>query len=202
MIAWMHGVLREKYPPSLIVEAGGIGYEMQAPMTTFCALPEIGQEVSLHLHHLVREDASQLFAFQRRRDRDIFRRLLRISGIGAKLALAILSGMEAQEFVRCILQGDSGRLAGLPGIGRKTAERLVMELQDRFGSEFADIATDERIPGSPSIAAKEPASEAIEALIALGLKSPEATRRVSQVAGKEGLPSEEIVRLALQGMAR
>ncbi|WP_025769303.1 Holliday junction branch migration protein RuvA [Thioalkalivibrio sp. HK1] len=202
MIAWIHGVLREKHPPSLIVEAGGIGYEMQAPMTTFGALPEIGREVSLHLHHLVREDASQLFAFQYRRDRDIFRQLLRVGGIGAKLALAILSGMEAQEFVRCVLQGDSVRLAGLPGIGRKTAERLVMELQDRFGSEFADLATDERIPQSPSVAANKPAAEAIKALIALGLKPPEATRRVSQIPDRESLPSEEIVRIALRGMAR
>lgn len=202
MIAWMHGVLREKHPPSLIVEAGGIGYEMQAPMTTFSTLPETGREVSLHLHHLVREDASQLFAFQHRRDRDIFRQLLRVGGIGAKLALAILSGMDAQEFARCVLQGDRVRLAGLPGIGRKTAERLVMELQDRFGSEFADMTTDERIPGNPSSAAKEPAAEAIKALIALGLKPPEATRRVSRVPSKESLPSEEIVRIALRGMVR
>ncbi len=202
MIAWMHGVLREKSPPSLIVDAGGIGYEMQAPMTTFGALPEIGKEVSLHLHHVVREDASLLFAFQHRQDRDIFRRLLRVSGIGAKLALAILSGMDAAELVRCVLHEDSVRLASLPGIGRKTAERLVVELRDRFGEEFADIAPGEPAAHRLSSAANDPATEAIKALIALGLKSPEAGRRVNAVANKESLPSEEIVRLALRGMAR
>ena len=134
MIAWMHGVLREKHPPALLVDVGGVGYEMEAPMTTFYDLPTAGEPVTLHVHHLVREDAQQLYGFAGRAERDVFRQLLRVSGIGAKLALAILSGMDARGFERCVLEGDTAGLARLPGIGKKTAERLVMEMRDRVGT--------------------------------------------------------------------
>ena len=122
MIAWMHGVLREKHPPLLLVDIGGVGYEMEAPMTTFYDLPAVGEPVTLHLHHVVREDAQHLYAFARRAERDLFRRLLRVSGVGAKLGLAILSGMDAGGFSRCVLEGDAASLSRLPGIGKKTAE--------------------------------------------------------------------------------
>ena len=130
MIGWIHGVLREKHPPVLLVDTGGVGYEMEAPMTTFYDLPATGEPVTLHVHHLVREDAQQLYAFARRAERDVFRRLLRVSGVGAKLGLAILSGMDAREFARCVLEGDTVSLSRMPGIGKKTAQRLVMEMRD------------------------------------------------------------------------
>ena len=131
MIAWIQGVLREKHPPLLLIDTGGVGYEMEAPMTTFYDLPATGEPVTLYVHHLVREDAQHLYAFARRAERDVFRQLLRVSGIGAKLGLAILSGMDADGFTRCVLDGDAASLSGLPGIGKKTAQRLVMEMRDK-----------------------------------------------------------------------
>ena len=200
MIAWMQGVLREKHPPALLVEVGGIGYEMEAPMTTFYDLPAAGEAVTLHVHHLVREDAQQLYAFSGRPERDVFRRLLRVSGIGAKLGLAILSGMDARGFERCVLEGDTAGLARLPGIGKKTAERLVMEMRDKLGTQSHDT-----VPAGTGVTTatrrEDPVAEAVSALIALGVKPPEASRRVHAV-GTDGLACEEIVRLALQSMAR
>lgn len=202
MIAWMHGVLREKHPPLLLVDTGGIGYEMEAPMTTFYDLPAVGEPVTLHVHQIVREDAQQLFAFGRRAERDLFRQLLRVSGVGAKLGLAILSGMDASGFTRCVLDGDGASLSRLPGIGKKTAERLIMEMRDRIDTDSAVGANAH--PGTgPATATRrdDPVAEAVHALIALGLKPPEASRRVNAV-GTDGLACEEIVRRALQSMVR
>ena len=200
MIAWMRGMLREKRPPVLLVDIGGVGYEMEAPMTTFYDLPATGESVTLHVHHLVREDAQQLYAFSARAERDVFRQLLRVSGIGAKLGLAILSGMDAREFERRVLEGDTVGLAKLPGIGKKTAERLVMEMRDRVGTAPAGTVFPQ--PGATAAAASgDPAAEAVSALVALGVKPPEASRRVHAVQS-DGLACEEIVRLALQSMAR
>ena len=202
MIAWMHGVLREKHPPLLLVDTGGVGYEMEAPMTTFYDLPSVGEPVTLHLHHIVREDAQQLYAFGRRAERDLFRQLLRVSGVGAKLGLAILSGMDANRFARCVLEGDGASLARLPGIGKKTAERLIMEMRDRIETESAVAATARAGAGSALAPHRDdPVAEAVRALIALGLKPPEASRRVNAV-GADGLACEEIVRRALQSMVR
>ena len=202
MIGWIHGVLREKRPPLLLVDTGGVGYEMEAPMTTFYDLPAAGEPVTLHVHHLVREDAQHLYAFARRAERDVFRRLLRVSGVGAKLGLAILSGMDAREFARCVLEGDAARLSGLPGIGRKTAQRLIMEMRDKVDAEAswaagARAGTD----AGPAPREDDPVAEAIHALVALGLKPPEASRRVHAV-DPAGLACEEIVRRALQSMVR
>ena len=200
MIAWMHGVLREKHPPVLLVDTGGIGYEMEAPMTTFYDLPATGEPVTLFLHHVVREDAQHLYAFARRAERDVFRQLLRVSGVGAKLGLAILSGMDASGFARCVLEGDTVSLSGLPGIGKKTAQRLVMEMRDKVDAGFS--GTDAVRGGAgPAPRRDDPVAEAVGALIALGLKPPEASRRVHAV-GADGLACEEIVRLALQSMVR
>ena len=205
MIGWMQGVLREKHPPLLLVDAGGVGYEMEAPMTTFYALPATGERVTLYVHHVVRDDAQHLYAFARRAERDVFRQLLRVSGVGAKLGLAILSGMDAGGFARCVLEGDVTGLSRLPGIGKKTAQRLVMEMRDKIDSESAGA------PGTAGPAAgtapgpeplrDDPVAEAVRALIALGLKPPEASRRVHAV-GASGLACEEIVRRALQSMVR
>ena len=198
MIAWMHGVLREKHPPLLLVDIGGVGYEMEAPMTTFYDLPAVGEPVTLHLHHVVREDAQHLYAFARRAERDLFRRLLRVSGVGAKLGLAILSGMDAGGFGRCVLEGDAASLSRLPGIGKKTAERLIMEMRDRIETGSPGVAAG---LATPAPVRDDPVAEAVRALIALGLKPAEASRRVHAV-GADGLACEEIVRRALQSMVR
>ena len=202
MIAWMQGVLREKHPPLLLVDTGGVGYEMEAPMTTFYDLPAVGESVTLHLHHVVREDGQHLYGFARRAERDLFRQLLRVSGVGAKLGLAILSGMDAGRFARCVVEGDAASLSRLPGIGKKTAQRLVMEMRDRVDAESSGVAA--ATPGTgaaPAPPREDPVAEAVRALIALGLKPPEASRRVHAV-GTDGLACEEIVRRALQSMVR
>ena len=200
MIAWMHGVLREKHPPVLLVDTGGVGYEMEAPMTTFYRLPAAGEPVTLFLHQVVREDSQNLYAFAARDERDVFRQLLRVSGVGAKLALAILSGMDADGFRRCVLEADTASLARLPGIGKKTAQRLVMEMRDKV-----DAGSSGPYPSHPAAGPQshrnDPVAEAVRALVALGLKPPEASRRVNAV-GADGLACEEIVRLALQSMVR
>ena len=202
MIAWMHGVLREKHPPLLLVDTGGIGYEMEAPMTTFYELPALGEPVTLHLHHVVRDDGQHLYAFARRAERDLFRRLLRVSGVGAKLGLAILSGMDAGGFGRCVLEGDAASLSRLPGIGKKTAERLIMEMRDRIDTDSPLAAPGGTGTGAaPAPQRDDPVAEAVHALIALGLKPAEASRRVHAVEAG-GLACEEIVRRALQSMVR
>ncbi len=194
MIAWLAGVVREKRPPCLVLDVHGVGYELEAPMTTFYVLPEVGAPVTLHTHQVVRDDAQALYGFARREERDLFRALIRVSGVGAKLALAILSGMDSEGFARCVLEGDAAGLARLPGIGKKTAERLIIEMRDRLGGAAPAAA-----PGAvPAVAAAtDPATEAASALVALGFKPAEAARRVRAV-GAEGLACEEIVRRALR----
>ena len=197
MIGWLKGVVREKRPPALLLDVHGVGYELEAPMTTFCELPAAGEEVALFAHEVRRDDAHQLYAFTRARDRDVFRMLLRVSGVGAKLALAILSGMDSAAFTRCVLAGDTASLVRLPGIGKKTAERMVIDLRDRL----------ERLPppvpdgGGLSPPPPDAAAEAVDALVALGLKPAEASRRVHAVHA-EGVGTEEIVRRALQSMVK
>ncbi len=204
MIAWIQGVLRAKSPPTLILDVQGVGYELEAPMTTFTHLPEIGELVSLHCHYLVRDDAHQLYGFIRQTDRDLFRMLLKVNGVGAKLGLTILSGMDANGLQRAIFESDTVGLAKLPGIGKKTAERLVMELRDRLdgtliGNQGLTVALPDMEDGPAP--RQDPVAEAVIALIALGIKPPEASRRV-QAVDAEGLVCEEIVRRALQGMVR
>ena len=201
MIGWLKGVLRDKQPPWLLIDVGGVGYELQAPMTTFSALPKTGDDVALFAHQLVREDAHQLFGFAERGERDVFRQLLKVNGVGAKVALAILSGMDAATFGRCILEGDTTRLTRLPGIGKKTAERLVIEMRDRLGNLPAGGQPGSPVDGITADSAMDPAAEAVSALIALGLKAPEASRRVSAIEIAE-LASEDIVRLALKAMVK
>ncbi|MGI9335160.1 MAG: Holliday junction branch migration protein RuvA [Gammaproteobacteria bacterium] len=199
MIGRIEGRLCEKHPPSLVVDVNGVGYELEAPMTTFYDLPEAGAAVALHTHLVVREDAQQLFGFLRRGDRDLFRQLIKISGVGAKLALAILSGLSASELATCIQAGDTARLSRLPGIGKKTAERLVIELRDRLVPGTAEQAVPAGQP-APAVA-QDCVTEAVSALVALGLKPPEASRRVLAVEG-EDLAVEEIVRRALKSMVK
>ncbi len=201
MIGRITGVLVEKQPPFLLLDVHGIGYEIEATMTTFYKLPEIGHEVSLHTHLLVREDAHLLYGFHAASERQLFRTLLKVNGVGAKLALTILSGMEADVFARCVQEGDSASLVRLPGVGKKTAERLIIEMRDRLN----DWQPTPSLPGSPvqvqQPRAADPVADAISALVALGYKPQEASRHVHGME-TDGMDSEEIIRQALRSALR
>jgi len=201
VIGWLKGVLRDKQPPWLLVDVGGVGYELQASMTTFSALPSTGADIALFAHQVVRDDAHQLFGFAERNERDVFRQLLKVNGVGAKMALAILSGMDAATLGRCIAEGDTARLSRLPGIGKKTAERLVIEMRDRLGALPGPGQPGSSLHRAPGDRPVDPTSEAVSALVALGLKPPEASRRVAAI-DSAGLASEDIVRLALKAMVK
>lgn len=201
MIGWLRGSLLQKHPPRLLLDVNGVGYELEAPMTTFYVLPELGQEVSLYTHGITRDDGQYLYGFASETDRDIFRSLLRVSGVGAKIALAILSGMDAMTFSRCVQQGDAGSLSRLPGIGKKTAERLVMEMADRLGGIQTQAKVAPGLDATRVRAELEPTGEAISALVALGFKTQEAAQRVAAVES-DGLKCEEIVRRALQTLVK
>jgi len=194
MIGWLRGKILGKQPPQLLLDVQGVGYEVDAPMTTFYDLPAVGEEVTLFTHLVVREDAHTLFGFVKRTDRDLFRTLLKVNGVGARLALGILSGMEPAVFIGCIQAGDASALVKLPGIGKKTAERLIIELRDRLElpAESA-VAT----PATAALAAASPVEDAVSALVGLGYKPQEASRMVRTLE-TANLSSEEIIRSALQ----
>ena len=191
MIARLCGQLLVKRPPHLLIDVGGVGYELQAPLSTFYALPDVGCEATVLTHLLVRDDAHVLYAFSGEYDRALFRELLKVGGVGAKIALAILSGMEAAVFRECIAAADAEALARLPGIGRKTAERLIVEMKNRFDDEFWRAAT------TGAVARDDVARDARNALIALGYKPSNAKRMVENV-NTAGGNLEQIIRDALQ----
>jgi Holliday junction DNA helicase RuvA len=195
MIGLLRGRLLVKHPPQLLLDVQGVGYEIEAPMTTFYDLPAPGAEVVLHTHLVVREDAHTLYGFATVTDRDLFRNLLRVNGVGARLALAILSGMDAGAFARCIHAGDSAALVRLPGVGKKTAERLIIEMRDRL--EKAGALQVSGTAGAIATAPVQPVEEAVTALIGLGYKPQEASRMVRGL-DTTNLSSEEIIRSALQ----
>jgi Holliday junction DNA helicase RuvA len=195
MIGLLRGRLLGKHPPQLLLDVQGVGYEIEAPMTTFYDLPAPGAEVVLHTHLVVREDAHTLYGFATVTDRDLFRNLLRVNGVGARLALAILSGMDAGAFARCIHAGDSAALVRLPGVGKKTAERLIIEMRDRL--EKAGALQVSGTAGAIATAPVQPVEEAVTALIGLGYKPQEASRMVRGL-DTTNLSSEEIIRSALQ----
>lgn len=194
MIGRLRGQLTVKQPPGLMIEVGGVGYELEAPMSTFYSLPAVGETVTVFTHLLVREDSQTLYGFMRESDRALFRLLLKVNGVGARMALAILSGMEAGIFARCVREGDTAALIRLPGVGRKTAERLIIEMRDRLGASAG--VSDETLPGAVMKTAS-PEEDAVRALIALGYKPQEASRMVSGIDAT-GKSSEEIIRQALQ----
>ncbi len=197
MIGRLHGVLLRKEPPALLVDVGGVGYELEAPMTVFYELPAVGEKVTLHTHLVVREDAHLLYGFVREAQRRLFRELLKVNGVGPRVALAVLSGLSDEEFCRSVAEQDIARLTKVPGIGRKTAERLVIEMRDKLPSGGAlPAATSDAAP----VVAGDPVSEAVSALVALGYKPNEASRAVRAVP-TQGLGAEEIIRQALKGMA-
>ncbi len=198
MIGLLRGRLLDKQPPTLLIDVQGVGYEVDAPMTTFYDLPPIGSEVTLHTHLVVREDAHTLYGFVRLSDRALFRQLLRVNGVGARLALGILSSMDAGRFAACVQAGDSQALVRLPGIGKKTAERLIIELRDRLSADSGAVTVH---GGAPGTSLATPVEDAVSALVGLGYKPQEASRMVRTVNAKE-LSSEEIIRQALQSVVQ
>ena len=194
MIGRLRGTLIAKQPPSLVVDVGGVGYELEAPMSTFFDLPEMGREVNLFTHYAVKEDTAVLYGFLREAERSLFRNLQKVSGIGAKISLAVLSGVSTEEFARLIQLGDVASLTRIPGIGKKTAERMLVELRDRVSELGSAAASSAGVP-------KDPVSEATVALQALGYKPAEVTRLVRDAAAP-GDRAEEIIRKALKAALR
>lgn len=200
MIGRLKGILLEKQPPHILLDVLGVGYELEAPMSTFYQLPTLGETVTLHTHMVVREDAQLLYAFAEKRERELFRELIRLNGVGPKLALALMSGLEVDELIRAVQAQDTSALVRVPGVGKKTAERLLIELRDRFKAwetlpgSFKPLAA-----GSATVAPASHSADAVSALISLGYKPQEASRAIAAVE-EDGLSSEELIRRALKGI--
>ena len=204
MIGRLKGVLAEKLPPQLLIDVNGVGYEVEAPMSTFYQLPAVGQSVELFTHFVVREDAQLLYGFSDRHERRLFRDLIKVNGVGPKLALTILSGIEASQFVRCVNEGDANALVKLPGVGKKTAERLLIEMKDRLKDWATDpdvfeLTATESGEASVSVREVDGREEAEQALIALGYKPAQASKSINAVY-QAGMSTEELIRAALKGM--
>ena len=202
MIGRLNGQILAKHPPQVLIDVGGVGYEVEAPMSTFYDLPAVGEPVVLITHLVVREDAHVLYGFLRERDRALLRELLKVTGVGAKMALAILSGMDAERFSVCVEQEDLTALSRLPGIGKKTAQRLVMEMKDRLaglGSGVAGVLP-ARETGVQATAADDPLADAVSALVALGYKPADANR-MARAADDGAKTSEEIIRASLRSVS-
>lgn len=200
MIGRLRGILVEKRPPEVLVECAGVGYEVLVPLSSFPSLPESGSEVMLHCHFVVREDAQLLFGFSDKDDRAMFRELIKVNGVGPKLALAVLSGLPRDEFVRCIHEGDLKLLSKIPGVGKKTAERLVIEMRDRLKDWDAPSILQPMATGT-GVSKSSATQEAVSALVALGYKPQDASKVISQVETAEQT-AEELIRLALRHMAK
>lgn len=195
MIGFIRGRIASKTPPQIILDVGGVGYEIEAPMSTFYHLPAVGQEAHLLTHLVVREDAHLLYGFATEDERRLFRDLLKVSGIGPKIALALLSGISVEGFAQCVQNQDAASLVRVPGIGRKTAERLLVEMRDRLSAAtVAGIAAAASVPSTPE-------AEAYGALVALGYRPAEATRLLKGV-GPGTHTTEELIRRALQSAVR
>lgn len=199
MIGRLRGQVVWKQAPQLLIDVNGVGYEVEATMSTFYTLPLENSEITLYTHLVVREDAQLLYGFASEAERAMFRSLIRVNGVGAKMALTILSGMSIDDFACCIREGDSVTLTRLPGVGKKTAERLIIEMRDRLDKQMAagasGVTTIEAAGASPL--RKDAVGDAVSALVALGYKAPEASRMVRSIKHEE-LGSEEIIRAALQ----
>ncbi len=196
MIGRLRGVLVMKAPPALMVDVNGVGYELEAPMSTFYELPELGREVTLITHYAQKEDAVSLYGFQTEAERRLFRTLLKVSGIGAKTALSILSGVSTSDFSRMVAQADLSALTRIPGIGKKTAERIVVELRDKLGAGLATASV-----GGVKIVANDPVAEASAALEQFGYKPVEVAKLLKDAA-EPGDSAEAIIRKALKAALR
>lgn len=190
MIGALQGVIAEKEPPRLLIDCQGVGYEVEVPMSTYVMLPAVGANVRLRVHHVLREDASLLFGFATPEERELFRSLLKVNGVGPKVALGILSGVSANEFRLAIAAEDTAALTRIPGVGRKTAERLLVEMRDHFKDAPLAGATPRVLP---------PREEALHALLALGYKPQEAQKMLEKV-GEGAATTEDLIRGALLGL--
>ncbi|NIV16903.1 MAG: Holliday junction branch migration protein RuvA [Woeseiaceae bacterium] len=195
MIGSLRGILASKQAPEIIVECNGVGYELETPMSTFLDLPAIGEDVFLHTHLVVREDAQILFGFASLDERSLFRKLLKITGVGAKMGLAILSTMSVADFRRCVEYEDTSAMVKIPGVGKKTAERLIIEMRDKFDT-VPVAAGGKRVTIEAS-----PKNEAVDALIALGFKAKDVNALVDKLEIDDH-SAEDIIRMALKQVAR
>ena len=200
MISFLTGTIAQKTPPLLIIDVNGIGYEVQSSMATFAQLPALGETCQLLTHFVVREDAQLLFGFAGQEERKLFRALIKINGVGPKLALAILSGMGVDEFGQCIAEQDIKALVRLPGVGKKTAERLVIEMKDRIDEWATATVVNAKNDGPPT--ANSMLADAESALIALGYSPTEASKSISQLDITAYEDSETLIRAALKLMLR
>ncbi|WP_394131748.1 Holliday junction branch migration protein RuvA [Shewanella maritima] len=204
MIGRLQGLLVEKQAPEIVLDVNGVGYELQVPMTSFYELPELNQQATLYTHFVVREDAQLLYGFITKQERSLFRLLIKTNGVGPKLALTILSGMNANEFVNCVERDDIATLVKLPGVGKKTAERLVVEMRDKLknlleassGSEREFVLQSNYKPAPVTDTVEE---DAIAALLSLGYKPTQASKAVAS-AFTEGMDSEMLIKAALKSM--
>jgi Holliday junction DNA helicase RuvA len=197
VIGFLRGTLAAKTPPHLTVDVGGVGYDLEAPMSTFYTLPAVGSDVRLLTHLVVREDAHILYGFGSPEERALFRNLLKVSGVGPKIALAILSGVSVEGFASCVKLQDAASLTKIPGVGRKTADRLLVEMRDRL-----DALSEAASAGSPFVNGENRVEgEAWSALVALGYKPTEVTQMLKPFAG-QGASTEDLIRRALQGAVR
>jgi Holliday junction DNA helicase RuvA len=195
MISTLRGLLAAKQAPHIVIECQGVGYEVETPMSTFLELPAVGQELFIHTHMLVREDAQLLYGFASEAERALFRTVLKISGVGAKMGLAILSAMGEADFRRCVEYEDTATLVKIPGVGKKTAERLIIEMRDKFKGSTAG-------QGPSRVAAPaNPKSEAVDALVSLGYKVNEVNKLIGHM-DVDGKSAEDIIRQALRQAAQ
>ncbi|MFZ2314669.1 MAG: Holliday junction branch migration protein RuvA [Gammaproteobacteria bacterium] len=201
MIGQIRGIILEKQPPQLLVDVHGVGYEIDAPMSTFYHLPDVGQETILFTHFVVREDAQHLYGFYSRDERTLFRTLLKVNGVGPRLALTILSSTSPEEFVRCVLNNDTASLVRVPGIGKKTAERLIIEMRDKLSDWYAGTPVEgKEFIKQDNHPRHQMLQDAISALVSLGYKPQEANRMVTKI-DDGAATSEELIRRALREMA-
>ena len=199
MIGFLRGKIISKTPPQLIIDVHGVGYEVEASMNTFYKLPEQSQDIMLHTHTVVREDAHLLFGFYELQERTLFRALIKVNGVGPKLALTILSSIDPDSFVHCVANNDAASLTKLPGIGKKTAERLLIEMRDRLEDWQTSSPATANAAGN-IIVRRKATQEAVSALVALGYKPAEASRAINQIE-TEDKTSEQLIRDALKAIA-
>ncbi len=200
MIGRISGTLLLKQPPDILVDVAGVGYELQVPMTTLFQLPQTGEQVALYTHFVVRDDAQLLYGFSGEHDRALFRKLIKVNGVGPKLALTILSGMDAADFARCVKRDDVSALVQLPGVGKKTAERLLVEMRDKLDDSLLAGSANLALVGGDQSAQATLVDDAEGALIALGYKPQEASKAVAAVHDESVDSSEELIRRALKSM--
>lgn len=204
MIGRLRGLIVDKVPPEIVVECNGVGYEVSMPMTSIYSLPEIGQEAIVFTHFVVREDAQLLYGFANKTERKLFRLLIKVNGVGPKLALAILSGMSAEQFVSCVMHDDVSTIVKIPGVGKKTAERLLVEMRDRLKHWHQDegqfVLKQQEQSGEAIMPVKsDEKGDAINALVSLGYTQGQADKAIKQIY-KDGMNSEDIIRDALKSM--